>query len=154
MSSSIVSGFSCCFRDWRHHVFKDESFFDTKEEINCVDVFDGIDGSSAKRQFLSNWSGTSWCHGSTGGNTLCKSLVSILGWLLLLQIPMLNFVLLQMGYANLKQSGRGIHTRQFARAFVVEDEHNSRVAFVSVDAGMIGYGIKREVSLTAEWEIH
>lgn len=51
-----------------------------------------------------------------------------------------------MGYANLKQTGRGIHTRQFARAFVVEDEHNSRVAFVSADSGMIGYGIKREVS--------
>lgn len=52
-----------------------------------------------------------------------------------------------MGYANLKQTGKGIHTRQFARAFVIEDEHNSRVAFVSAEAGMIGYGVKREVSV-------
>lgn len=52
-----------------------------------------------------------------------------------------------MGYANIKQTGHGIHTRQFARAFVVEDEHNNRVAFVTADAGMIGYGVKREVSL-------
>ena len=50
-----------------------------------------------------------------------------------------------MGYANIKQVGRGIHLRQFARAFVVEDENSKRIAFVSVDAGMIGYGLKREV---------
>ncbi|XP_054736512.1 neutral ceramidase [Anastrepha obliqua] len=50
-----------------------------------------------------------------------------------------------MGYANIKQVGRGLHLRQFARAFVVEDENHNRVAFVSVDAGMMGYGVKREV---------
>lgn len=50
-----------------------------------------------------------------------------------------------MGYANIKQVGRGIHLRQFARAFVVEDENNKRVAFVSIDAGMVGHGLKREV---------
>lgn len=50
-----------------------------------------------------------------------------------------------MGYANIKQVGRGIHTRVFARAFVVEDEKGNRVAFVSADAGMMGYGLKREV---------
>ncbi|KAH8384200.1 hypothetical protein KR200_002280 [Drosophila serrata] len=50
-----------------------------------------------------------------------------------------------MGYANIKQVGRGIHTRVFARAFVVEDENGNRVAFVSADAGMMGYGLKREV---------
>lgn len=52
-----------------------------------------------------------------------------------------------MGYANIKQTGKGIHTRQFARAFVIEDKHNSRVAFVTAETGMIGYGIKREVNL-------
>uniref|UniRef100_A0A6P4FLE6 Neutral ceramidase n=1 Tax=Drosophila rhopaloa TaxID=1041015 RepID=A0A6P4FLE6_DRORH len=50
-----------------------------------------------------------------------------------------------MGYANIKQVGRGIHTRVFARAFVVEDEKGNRVAFVSADAGMMGFGLKREV---------
>ncbi|XP_055903625.1 neutral ceramidase [Eupeodes corollae] len=50
-----------------------------------------------------------------------------------------------MGYASLKQRGHGIHTRQFARAFVVEDDNSRRVAFVSVDAGMMGYAVKREV---------
>lgn len=50
-----------------------------------------------------------------------------------------------MGYANLKQVGQGIHTRTFARAFVVEDEKGHRVAFVSADCGMMGYGLKREV---------
>ncbi|XP_065371278.1 neutral ceramidase [Calliphora vicina] len=50
-----------------------------------------------------------------------------------------------MGYASIKQVGRGLHLRQFARAFVVEDENNKRIAFVSVDAGMMGYGVKREV---------
>lgn len=50
-----------------------------------------------------------------------------------------------MGYASIKQVGRGIHLRQFARAFVVEDENNKHIAFVSVDAGMMGYGVKREV---------
>lgn len=50
-----------------------------------------------------------------------------------------------MGYANLKQTGRGLHLRQFSRAFVVEDADNNRVAYASVDAGMMGYGVKREV---------
>lgn len=50
-----------------------------------------------------------------------------------------------MGYGNLKQHGNGIHLRQFARAFVIEDENNRRIAFVSVDSGMIGYAVKREV---------
>ncbi|KAH8381289.1 hypothetical protein KR093_002102 [Drosophila rubida] len=50
-----------------------------------------------------------------------------------------------MGYANIKQIGRGLHTRTFARAFVVEDEKGHRVAFISADCGMMGYGLKREV---------
>lgn len=50
-----------------------------------------------------------------------------------------------MGYANIKQVGRGLHTRIFARAFVVEDEQGQRVAFISADCGMMGYGLKREV---------
>ncbi|KPI92967.1 Neutral ceramidase [Papilio xuthus] len=49
-----------------------------------------------------------------------------------------------MGYANFEQSGQGIHLRQFARAFVIADD-NSRLVFVSVDAAMMGNGIRKEV---------
>ncbi|XP_075148861.1 neutral ceramidase-like [Haematobia irritans] len=49
-----------------------------------------------------------------------------------------------MGYGNLRQTGKGIHLRQFARAFVVRNE-SSVVAFVSVETSMVGYDIKREV---------
>lgn len=55
---------------------------------------------------------------------------------------------LQMGYAQLEQVGHGIHLRQFARAFVFEDDSGSRskrVAFVSVDAAMMGNGVRKEV---------
>mmetsp|Transcript_3603 Transcript_3603/g.7287 ORF Transcript_3603/g.7287 Transcript_3603/m.7287 type:complete len:703 (+) Transcript_3603:1028-3136(+) len=41
-----------------------------------------------------------------------------------------------MGYAVPNQIGRGIHMRLHARAFVVQDDNDSRVAFVSLDGGM------------------
>lgn len=50
-----------------------------------------------------------------------------------------------MGYANLKQRGQGLHLRQFARSFVVDDGTN-RVVFVSVDGAMISHAVKRDVS--------
>ncbi|KAL0831611.1 hypothetical protein ABMA28_002389 [Loxostege sticticalis] len=53
-----------------------------------------------------------------------------------------------MGYANFEQVGHGIHLRQFARAFVLEDDTSSskqRLVFVSVDAAMMGHGVRREV---------
>ncbi|XP_072938612.1 neutral ceramidase [Epargyreus clarus] len=51
-----------------------------------------------------------------------------------------------MGYANFEQTGHGIHLRQFARAFVLEDEESStRIVFVSVDAAMMGNGVRKEV---------
>lgn len=50
-----------------------------------------------------------------------------------------------MGYAQLSQRGHGIHTRQFARTFIVEDEPDNRIVFVSVDAGMISHVVKRNV---------
>lgn len=55
-------------------------------------------------------------------------------------------ILFQMGYANFEQSGQGIHLRQFSRAFVLADD-NSRLVFVSVDAAMMGNGIRKEVQL-------
>ncbi|CAH2077084.1 unnamed protein product, partial [Iphiclides podalirius] len=53
-----------------------------------------------------------------------------------------------MGYANFEQSGQGIHLRQFARAFVLVDDGSSRstrMVFVSVDAAMMGNGVRKEV---------
>lgn len=49
-----------------------------------------------------------------------------------------------MGYANPAQLSAGIHTRQFSRAFVIDDG-TSRVVFVSVDAAMIDQIVKTEV---------
>lgn len=50
----------------------------------------------------------------------------------------------QMGYANIKQRGQGLHLRQFARAFIIDDG-NKRIAFVSVDGAMISHAVKRDV---------
>ncbi|KAG5667320.1 hypothetical protein PVAND_015304 [Polypedilum vanderplanki] len=50
-----------------------------------------------------------------------------------------------MGYAQLNQRGQGIHTRLYARTFIVEDERQNRIVFVSVDAGMITHVVKRNV---------
>lgn len=50
-----------------------------------------------------------------------------------------------MGYAQLSQRGHGIHTRQFARTFIVEDAPGNRIVYVSVDAGMISHVVKRNV---------
>lgn len=49
-----------------------------------------------------------------------------------------------MGYAKLGQKGKGIHLRQFARAFILDDG-KERLVFVSVDCAMIGNGLRREV---------
>ncbi|XP_055586308.1 neutral ceramidase [Uranotaenia lowii] len=49
-----------------------------------------------------------------------------------------------MGYAQLSQRGYGIHLRQFARSFIFE-EGGKRAVFVSVDAGMMGHAVKRDV---------
>ncbi|KAL4710654.1 hypothetical protein ACJJTC_003290 [Scirpophaga incertulas] len=50
-----------------------------------------------------------------------------------------------MGYANFEQLGQGIHLRQFSRAFVFEDDAGSKLVFVSVDAAMMGNGVRQEV---------
>ncbi|XP_001658093.2 neutral ceramidase [Aedes aegypti] len=49
-----------------------------------------------------------------------------------------------MGYAQLSQRGYGIHLRQYSRAFIFE-ESGKRAVFVSVDAGMMGHAVKRDV---------
>ena len=50
-----------------------------------------------------------------------------------------------MGYAKVDQKTEGIHQRQFCRAYVVDDG-KKRIAFVSVDAGMISQLVKIEVN--------
>ena len=50
-----------------------------------------------------------------------------------------------MGYAKVDQKTDGIHQRQFCRAYVVDDG-KKRIAFVSVDAGMISQLVKIEVN--------
>lgn len=50
-----------------------------------------------------------------------------------------------MGYANIQQKGSGIHLRQFSRTFIIDDGDN-RLAYVSIDAGMVGTGLRKEVS--------
>ncbi|MER0245659.1 neutral/alkaline ceramidase [Streptomyces sp. HSW2009] len=50
-----------------------------------------------------------------------------------------------MGYARLDQRTSGIHTRQWARAFVLEQPGGGRTVFVSTDVGMIMQGVHQEV---------
>ncbi len=51
-----------------------------------------------------------------------------------------------MGYAVLGQKTTGIHTRQWARAFVIESPCNAkRLVFVSSDTGMVFQAVKQKV---------
>lgn len=51
-----------------------------------------------------------------------------------------------MGYANPAQTSGGIHIRQYARAFIIEDaDPKTRVAFVNIDACMSSTLLKLEV---------
>ena len=51
-----------------------------------------------------------------------------------------------MGYANPAQLSAGIHTRQYSRAFIVDDGAK-RVVFVSVDCALMDQVIKTEVCI-------
>jgi len=50
-----------------------------------------------------------------------------------------------MGYAKLEQKTAGIHMRQWARAFVVQDEAGRRLVFVNNDLGMVFQGVHQAV---------
>ncbi|XP_050099664.1 neutral ceramidase [Anopheles aquasalis] len=50
-----------------------------------------------------------------------------------------------MGYAQITQRGTGIHLRQYARSYIVDDGGGGRFVFVAVDAGMMGHAVKRDV---------
>lgn len=49
-----------------------------------------------------------------------------------------------MGYAQPAQKSAGIHTRQYSRTFIIDDE-TRRVAFVSVDCALMDQVVKTEV---------
>jgi len=51
-----------------------------------------------------------------------------------------------MGMSNLGQQGEGLHTRLFARAFIIADGGGSRVAIVVVDLAMCSQAVKLEVT--------
>lgn len=53
-----------------------------------------------------------------------------------------------MGYARFGQDTGGIHTRLYARTFVIEDEVGSRIVYVSCDIGMIDQSVKTQVAKT------
>lgn len=53
-----------------------------------------------------------------------------------------------MGYADPTQTGKGIHLRQFSRAFVIGDEHGNRVVFVNADICMGTQIVKMQVHWT------
>lgn len=53
---------------------------------------------------------------------------------------------LQMGYGAPDQRGEGIHLRQFARAFIIQDESGKRAVFVNADLGMISHPVRRDVN--------
>lgn len=50
-----------------------------------------------------------------------------------------------MGYAAMDQRGQGIHTRQFSRAFILQDAGGRRLVYASVEAGMISHAMRRDV---------
>ncbi|KAH3872488.1 hypothetical protein DPMN_035704 [Dreissena polymorpha] len=50
-----------------------------------------------------------------------------------------------MGYANPSQTTKGIHLRQFSRAFIFEDKNKNTVLFVNLDACMFSQGVKLEI---------
>lgn len=57
-----------------------------------------------------------------------------------------------MGYAQISQRGEGIHLRQFARSFIIDDGKN-RIVYVTADAAMMGLAVRRDVSITNDIKI-
>lgn len=71
---------------------------------------------------------------------------------LLLNTFLKKHTFFQMGYANMAQRGHGLHLRQYARTFIVEN-NGKRVVFVNVDGAMVSHGVRRDVSQIIEKNI-
>lgn len=54
-----------------------------------------------------------------------------------------------MGYAVPSQRGEGIHTRQYARTFIVQDSAGRRAVYSSVDISAISHAMRRDVNFSA-----
>ena len=52
-----------------------------------------------------------------------------------------NYIILNFTFYT-KYNFSGIHTRQYSRAFIIEDDDKSRVVFVSIDCAMMGQLVK------------
>ena len=52
-----------------------------------------------------------------------------------------------MGYGKSGQETAGIHTRLFARAFVIVDEKGTRICMVNTDLAMLSQVVKLEVRI-------
>lgn len=52
---------------------------------------------------------------------------------------------MMMGYAVMGQTGEGILQRLWARAFIIEDDHQNRIIFVNTDTQSMGDIIKKRV---------
>jgi neutral ceramidase len=52
-----------------------------------------------------------------------------------------------MGYAEPSQRGQGIHTRQFSRAFIIQDNTGRRVVYASVEIQGISHAMRRDVKI-------
>jgi neutral ceramidase len=50
-----------------------------------------------------------------------------------------------MGYGKKEQRGQGIHTRQFSRAFILEDANEHRLVYASVEVLAISHAMRRDV---------
>ena len=50
-----------------------------------------------------------------------------------------------MGYGKSSQESQGIHTRLFARSFIISDSNRNRIVYVNCDIGMISTIVKLEV---------
>lgn len=58
-----------------------------------------------------------------------------------------------MGYAETSQRGQGIHLRQFARAFIIQDNAGRRVVYVSAEIAGISVAMRRDVSSSLSTKI-
>lgn len=58
-----------------------------------------------------------------------------------------------MGYGHFSQRGKGLHLRQYSRAFIIDD-NDKRAVFVSVDGAMVAHTIKRDVSESLSYKLH
>lgn len=58
-----------------------------------------------------------------------------------------------MGYAETSQRGEGIHLRQFARAFIIQDNAGRRVAYISAEIAGISAAMRRDVSSSTKAKI-